>query len=152
MILDSNSALVEDVGARIIDLINDLMIVEGEGMTSEEFLSQIVADRAADVDAPVGESDISTPTEAAPQICTQNAYFTYDDINNLRSDANDALGLELYLSARLNAACGDSASELAAISTGLQGRIDAATTAKEECIAEFFGNFGDEADTLESYT
>ena len=96
--------------------------------------------------------DFSTPTETAPQACLDREYFSYDALNQLISDASDALSLELYLQQRLNAACGDSASELASISTALQAQVTAATTAKDECIAEFFELFGAEAEDLETYT
>ena len=152
-ILAENASLVEDTGVRVIDLFNDLRLIEAEeGESAEDFVNRVAGEREADENAPVVNVDFSTPTETAPQACTDREYFSYDALNQLIADATDALSLEAYLQGRLNEACGDSASELASISSGLQAQVNAANTAKAECIAEFFGIFGGDEETLESYT
>jgi hypothetical protein len=120
-------------------------------LEADAFLAQVQGERAADADAPLADSGLATPTEAVPGACATGDYFNYDALNQLISDASEALSLEEYLKRRLNDACGDSAAELAGISADLQARLTEAAGAKSTCIADFFNDFGGEQ-TLEEYT
>ena len=104
----------------------------------------------ADPNAPSEQPGFSTPSANVPEPCADG--LSYEELSFLASVASRALSYEQYLKQRLSAACGESAVELGQIADELQRKIDYAGRLKTECLNEFYDAFGEEGETLESYS
>ena len=152
-IISENLDAVQQIGDRVAALLADLFLIEGEvGEDQAAFEIRLQNVRANDADAPVLSSGITTPTENVPGACVQGEYVDFTTLTDFIGIADDALSFEEWLATRMNTACGDGATELAAISADIQGQINDFTAQKAQCFDEFFTSFGGDDDTIESYS